>query len=813
MRVFTAVLGAAASALFLHSADAAPVDYPTALVQAKAMVAKMSIDQLLGQMNQIEVEPITSEDWTNGYTRLVNKTRVATLANLSVGSYLNLIPALAEFGRPIWSAAQYRKMVGELQAIHMNSSTPIPILYGFDSIHGANFIANSTLFPHAINTGATFNPAYAGEVGTYTARDTLAGGMPWVFGPILDIVRHKHWPRMYESFGEDPTMVAAMGKSYIKGMQAQGVAACFKHFIGYSDPADGNDRTDAVFSTYEMLNYFAKPFQAAIDDAQVLSGMGTYVGWNGVPMAANSKTSRDLLRHDMNFTGLMVTDWGEIYLLTSPRHIVASDLDAIDVSMNKTSYDMVMTPEDTSFIDHGHTLLGMNRLARARLEESVTRILALKLTLDLFNNPVPGADLVPLVGDALSQSRALAVARDSLVLLKNTNNTLPLDRPTNDTTIFLTGPSADNIGFLCGGWSLAWQGITDSTMFPHGASIRDALQGRFEANNATKNGTLTFLEGVNIRGNVTNASLATALTYAAAAEFTVVVLGERTYAEKFGNADPMALPDRMTGYVKQLAATGTKIILVLVEGRPRLLDGLAEIAHAVLWAGLPCEFGGEAITDVLFGKVNPSGKLPFTYPKTDAFVNLATPYYFRQGQTCMKGGVAADCPTEFAYGAGLSYTTFDYSNMQISASSIKAPAAVVTVSVTVTNTGTRAGKESVLLFVTPPRTHNLSETRLLKKFTKLSLNASESKVVQFTLTPDDWGFFDNEIGRGFHKAAPSGSYVVFFKPTTDCNTQPMLCRDFKWDNGIKASPATSVHRRWSQAWLAAVVVVVALSLL
>ncbi|KAH9121188.1 hypothetical protein AeMF1_006984, partial [Aphanomyces euteiches] len=350
---------------------------------------------------------------------------------------------------------------------------------------------------------------------------------------------------------------------------------------------------------------------------------------------------------------------------------------------------------------------------------------------------VPGADLVSQVGDKASQQAALAAAQESLVLVKNTNNILPLNPASKK--FFLTGSSIDDMGYLCGGWSLRWQGRPGNEIFPKPCS--------------TKVSTLT---GPDIN---------TAKNYASQADYTIVAIGERNYAEQSGNWDPWGLPTGMTDYVKELATTGTKIILVLVEGRPRLLNGTAELAHAVVYAGLPCELGGEAIADLIFGKINPSGKMPLTYPKSS--------------DNCVVNGVTSSCPAEWQFGYGLSYTNFTYSNMQLSATSLSPSRNKVTVSVTVANTGSLAGKESVLLFVKAP---NGPETRLLKAFNKVDLAAGASTVVSFTLTSDDFGRYVNEIGAGLHKIADAGTYLVSFKATTDCQKSTIgdLCKSFTW---------------------------------
>ncbi|RHY41844.1 hypothetical protein DYB30_014353, partial [Aphanomyces astaci] len=464
-------------------------------------------------------------------------------------------------------------------------------------------------------------------------------------------------------------------------------------------------------------------------------------------------------------------------------HKYATDRqDAVFKAMSNSSLDMSMVPTDTSFIGYMKTLFDSGKVSLDRIRTSAQRIVKVKLQLDLYNDPVPGADLANAVGDSVSQNAALETAKASLVLVKNTNNVLPLDPA---KSFFFTGPSIDDIGLLCGGWTIHWQGAQGTSNFPaYGRTIQAAMSA--VVGNATR---AQFYQGVNIDGTWWDINLAK--QKAQAADYTVIALGERTYAELLGNSDPYELPTGLTDYVKALATTGTKIILVLVEGRPRLLSGIADLAAAVLYAGLPCELGGEAISSVLFGSTNPSGKLPLTYPKSTDQVNLATPYYGRIGGNCVVGGVTTNCPVEWHFGHGLSYTSFGYSNVRLTATSLTPSLNQTVVTVTVTNAGTTTGKESVLLFVSAP---GGPETRLLKKYTKVELTPGQSTDVPFTLTPDDFGKYVNEIGQGLRKEATAGTYYVSLKYDTLCNAATLgpLCKAFTWN-----SPSTTTPRHQS----------------
>ncbi|KAH9180192.1 hypothetical protein AeNC1_017164, partial [Aphanomyces euteiches] len=603
--------------------------------RAQAIVDKMSVDELIGTMTQINIDYIMTVNKT------VNATAVQELADQYVGSMLNT-PISDDSDTPPLTVPQWRDMITKIQDFY--TKTGHPIIYGLDSVHGANYVKDAVLFPQQINIGATFNPKFAKSMGTIAARDTKASGMNWLFTPILDVSRHKAWPRTYETYGEDPLVASTMATNIVQGIQGQGVAACFKHFIGYSASQSGQDRGPVTLSKHEIQNIFMPSFKAAVD-AGILTGMGAYTELNGVPMSANRQTSIDLLRKDLKWDGMLVSDWAEMYLQYQPYGFASNNSDAVLRSMTNSSYDMCMVPSDTSFIGYLKDHYNAGRVTLDRLKTSAKRIVKLKLKLDLYSTPVPGADLVNQVGDKASQQAALEAAQESLVLVKNTDNILPLNP--SSKKFFLTGSSIDNIGYMCGGWTIRWQGRPGNDVFPkYGRTIKEAASAYI--NDASRT---VFYEGVNITGNWTDINATK--SYASQADYTIVAIGEKNYAEGYGNWDAWDLPTGMSDYVKELATTGTKIILVLVEGRPRLLGGIAELAHAVVYAGLPCELGGEAIADLLFGKINPSGKMALTYPKNNDPVNMYTAYYGRRGDKCVVNGVESSCPYEWQFGHGL----------------------------------------------------------------------------------------------------------------------------------------------------------------
>ncbi|RHY44328.1 hypothetical protein DYB34_000924, partial [Aphanomyces astaci] len=594
-----------------------------------------TVEELVGQMTQVDIATVLNSDST------LNATKVEAMAKLHVGSYLTSPFAEGPVGSKAgWTATEWRALITSIQLIHAKHSKH-PILYGLDSVHGANYVTNAVMFPQQINAAASFNRELVRDMGDVTGRDTEAAGIPWIFGPILDVPTSKMWARVYETFGEDPYVVAELGRAIVRGLQDNHtIAACFKHFIGYAATPTGRDRDPVTLSDYDLLNYHMPPFVAAID-AGALTGMMGYMSVNGKPMGVNHKLLVKLLRHDLAFKGMLVTDWAVINDLHSFHHVAASDRDAVRQTLSHTSIDMIMVASDTLFINHTLALLKEeNQLHADRLRESVRRITALKLRLNLYEVPVPGKDVVDLVGDAASQRLAYKLASESIVLLQNVNSTLPI---AVSSRIFLTGPSMASIGNLCGGWSLAWQGLSsDNALFPHGQTVQDALRV------ACPSCAIEAIPGVDIHGAYSKDVLDDAVKKASRSDYTVVVLGEGPYAEKAGDIDDLDLPRGQQEYVRALAATGTKVCWF----------------HAVLNAMLPCELGGAAIADILLGSVNPSGRLPFTYPKTMA--DSAVPYYHRQNLGCVVNETFGECEHEWPFGAGSSYSTFAYSNFTLS---------------------------------------------------------------------------------------------------------------------------------------------------
>ncbi|ETI39159.1 hypothetical protein F443_15222, partial [Phytophthora nicotianae P1569] len=675
-----------------------------------------------------------------------------------VGSYLGLpVSDSGEVnGKWGWTTAEMRAFVRRVQEISMEDNGGHPIIYGTDSVHGNALLLDTVFFSHPINAAASFNADLVYEEGRINARDTLAAGVPWVFGPVLDLMHNPLWPRVYETFGEDPHLASVMGSAIIRGMQSNNqTAACMKHWIGYSWNPTGHDKDGVTISDFDLMNSYFLPFKAGID-AGLLSGMENYISVNGVPVVENTKLMTKLLRDDVGFDGMMVTDFAEINHLTEFHRTARSTDEATKFALERASIDMSMVATDLSFTNGTNKLIAEDPAILARLKESVRRIVKLKVKLGLYDNPMPGEELLELVGNEDDVATALDLARESIVLLQNNDSVLPLSK---NASVFLTGHSAHNIGFQCGGLSVQVKGVDGNEQFQHGSSVKQGFE------MVAGNDSFVYFNGLNVTGDYTEEGLATAKEYASKAEYTVAVIGEPNYQEKTGDIDDLALPLGQIEYVKELAATGTKVIVVLFEGRPRLLSDLPANVHAVVNGMLACELGGQAVAEIIYGDVNPSGRMPITYPKDTG--NVMIPYRHRVSTQCATGDY---CEPQWTFGHGLSYTNFTYSDMSISTTNVTSSSDSINVSVTVTNSGSVAGKETVMLFLTQPyRSISVPEVKQLKKFSKISLDAGASQTVTFELTAADWSVYYPQIGQGLKLVAEDADYVVAIKPETDCD--------------------------------------------
>lgn len=704
--------------LAVASAQAQPADF-TPSDRVESLLSQMTLEEKVGQMTQLTLTPL-AQGPSNGSGRVALNPEALreALVERGIGSIINVHDdALPVEG---WHA-----LLREVQAVAAESRLGIPVLYGIDNVHGANYVVGATLFPHANSFAGTFDRDLAERAGAVTAAETAAAGLPWNFAPVLDVGRQPLWPRFYEAFGEDPTVAAAMGAATVRGMQASGeVAATMKHYLGYGGPISGRDRTPIDGSLRVVRERYLPSFRAAIEAGAktVMINSGEI---DGVPVHASHYWLTDVLRGELGFEGVAVTDWEDVIFLHTRHRVAATMKDAVRMAV-EAGIDISMTPYDYDFADLLVELVTEGTIPESRIDQSVRRILQLKEDLGLFDEPLPNPALAGDVGTDAHRAVAREAARESIVLLKNEGGVLPLAPGANVAVI---GPAADDLTALYGGWSYTWQGM-DDRFFPEGSpTLLDAVRAR--AASATHVAGATWTE---------TTDLDAAVAAAEAADVVVLALGETGYAEWVGDVEDLTLPEAQLRLAEAVMATGTPTVLVLLEGRPRLVNRIVGAAEAAVFAGWPGSEGAEALAEILFGEANPSGRLAFTYP--DRPNDLVA--YDHKFTEALGGGYSRQpdgFTPEFPFGHGLSYTTFETSALRLGAAEV-VPDGEVDIEVKVTNTGDRAGRHSVLLFT---RQHYASVTphvRRLRDFADVTLEPGESETVSFTLTPEDFAFVD-----------------------------------------------------------------------
>lgn len=680
--------------------------------RVEELLGKMTLEEKAGQMTQVTLAVVAA----NAAGDLDSRRLEEAVVRYGVGSILNVVDHA-------YSPERWHRILNQIQDMVEKTRLKIPVLYGIDAIHGANYTTGATLFPQAIAMAATWNPELARRAGEITAYQVRASGIPWNFYPVLDLGRQPLWPRFWETFGEDVLLATEMGRAYIRGMQGgdvgarDKVAACLKHYAGYSFPFTGKDRTPAWMDERLLRQYFLPPFEAGVREG-VLTVMVNSGEINGVPGHANRRLLTEILKQEWGFPGFVVSDWEDVKRLHTRDRIAESPKEAVRIAV-MAGVDMSMVPMDFSFRDLVIECVREGLIPMSRIDDAVRRILRVKFLTGLFDRPRPDASLLGAFDRPEFEQANLEAAREAITLLKNRNGLLPLGK---DRRILVTGPGADLRSALNGGWTITWQGDREE-LYP-----KDKL---------TILGALRAAAGERVR-HVPGASfdrvldLAAAVKAAAEADVIVAVLGERAYCETPGNIDDLTLEDAQRQLVRELAKTGKPIVTVLVEGRPRVLREVVDLSDAIVLAYLPGMEGGRAIAEVLFGEVNPSGRLPFTYPRAP---NALTPYDHKYAEQ-MEGNVFQP---QWEFGFGLSYTNFVYSDLKLSAEKM-ARDGELTASVTVRNSGPRRGKEVVQLYVSDLYRSITPPVKELKGFRKIELEAGESRVVTFRLRAEDLSF-------------------------------------------------------------------------
>ena len=709
-----------AAALSSCKEGAAPAIPSDKAVETKVekVLKGMTLEEKAGQLVQLNIS--TLEDETREAIDPAKLDKI--IGQYKVGSILNVMHDKAH------SREHTANMIRQIQEKSM-AEIGIPCIYGLDMIHGATYLTEGSFYPQEVNLAATFNREYARQMGHAMAYETRAAQCPWVFSPVMDLGRDPRWPRIWESFGEDPYLQAEMAREETVAIQgedpnhidAEHCAVSLKHFMGYGVPATGKDRTPAIIAPNDLREKFFAPFLECFR-AGALTAMVNSASINGIPTHANAILLSGWVKEQLNWDGMLVTDWADIDNLYQRDHVAADKKEAVEMGIN-AGIDMIMDPYDPECCTAIVELVKEGRISRARLDDAVRRVLRLKVRLGLFENPCWEHEY-PEFASAEFAAESYQAALESEVLLKN-EGILPLKE---NARILVTGPNANSLRTLNGGWSYTWQGSADDFV-PQYNTIKEALEKRFSK--------VTWVPGVVYDGadwqNDVVASIQQAVNVARQSDVIVACVGENSYCETPGNMDDLNLSANQKELVKALAATGKPIVLVLNEGRPRLIGDIEPLAAAVVDVMLPSNYGGDALAALLSGDENFSGKLPFTYSK-HAHALHTYDYKVSEHRETMEGSYNYDAvmDVQWPFGFGLSYTKFEYSGLKVSADTFK-PGDVLKVSVDVKNVGDRAGKEAVLLYSSDLVASLIPDVKRLRGFEKIALEPGETKTVEFEL--------------------------------------------------------------------------------
>ena len=690
------------------------------------LISEMTLDEKIGQMTQVTLAVVAQGGWQNEDGSLSKDALKHAVQDYKVGSILNTTAHAL-------SVEKWRAVQTEIQDEAKKSRLKIPVLYGLDGMHGQTYTLNSTLFPQNIAMAATRNPELVAAAAHITANEMRASGVRWEFAPVLDCGRQPLWSRFPETYGEDVYMGRIMGSTAVRAYQANGlnnptgVAACMKHYLAYSAARTGKDRSPAYIPEIELREYYLPQFHDAIKAgaATIMINSGEI---NGVPVHASKYLLTDVLRTEMGFQGVVVSDWEDIIRLHT-RHLVAnSPRQAVVMAVN-AGVDMSMIPSDYSFYDLLKEAVNKKEVSVARIDEAVRRILTLKFRVGLFDNPYPEEGTLANFGKPEYQQTALTAAQEAMTLLKNQNNILPLSK---GKKVLVAGPSASSIAPLNGCWSYTWQGNQEQWYPADSKTIGETI-----AEKTGGKSTVISVKGFDSPQNFDTAKLKAA---AADADVIVLCLGENAYAESPGNIKDLALPENQMALARTAAATGKPVILVLTEGRPRLITDIEPSMQGILMAYWSGKKTAEAIADVLFGDYNPNGILPFSYPRYSGEIVLYDRKHTEDVREIFNSNMTWDGYNPlFPFGWGLSYTKFTYGPISLSAPSIKGTG-TITVNIAVTNAGTLEGKHAVELYSHQQYASITPSMQRLRAFKKISLKPGETQTVSFTLSAADLAF-------------------------------------------------------------------------
>ena len=740
--------------------------------QVEATLSKMTLEEKIGQMTELAIDVLGG--FVDGEFQLDEAKLRKAIAEYKVGSFLNAPGPVAQ------DKDKWQEIIGTIQSMSMKE-IGIPCIYGLDQNHGTTYTLDGTLFPQNINLGASFNPDLAYEAARVTAYETRASNCPWTYSPTVDMARDPRWSRVWENYGEDCLVNSIMGSTAVRGFQgddpnhipADRIATSVKHYMGYSLPRTGKDRTPAYIPVSELREKCFAPFKECVE-AGALTIMVNSGSINGVPVHSNYELLTKWLKEDLGWDGMLITDWADINNLYTRERIAANKKEAIQIAIN-AGIDMAMEPYDLNFCTLLKELVEENKVPMSRIDDAVRRVLRLKYRLGLFEHPNTPIQEYPLFGSKEHAELALRAAEESEILLKNQNNILPLAK---GKKLLVTGPNANSMRCLNGGWSYSWQGDKADEHASQYNTILEAFTNKFGADNIIYEAGVTYKQGGNWWEE--NApEIEKAVAAAAGADYIVACIGENSYCETPGNLTNLFLSQNQLDLVKALAKTGKPVILVLNEGRPRLIADIEPLAKAVVNTMLPGNYGGDALANLIAGDANFSGKMPFTYPKE---INSLITYDYKPCEHIgkqMEGAYNYDAQVsvQWAFGYGLSYTTFAYSNLKVDKSDFTADD-VLTFTVDVKNTGNRIGKESVLLFSSDLVASLTPDTRRLRAFEKVELKPGETKTVTLKLKGSDLAF----VGYDGKWILEKGDFRI----QTGDQTVNVVCTDTKkWETPNK----------------------------
>lgn len=707
---------------------------PKIEAQVEQTLKKLTLEEKIGQMMELVTDLFGAND-KNGVFYIDEHKTDSILSRYKIGSILNAPNTCAP------TAKQWEKYIAQIQKISMKR-IGIPCVFGLDQNHGSTYTQGGTLFPQNINVAATFNREIARRSAEATAYETRAVSIPWTYSPTVDLGRDARWPRIWENFGEDCYLSSEMGKEMVYGFQGEDpnnidqyhIATSMKHFMGYGVPWTGKDRTPAYISPADLREKHFAPFLAGLQ-AGALTVMVNSASVNGVPMHANKEFLTGWLKEETGWDGVLITDWADINNLYTREMVAKDKKDALRIAIN-AGIDMIMEPYSCDACGYLVELVKEGKIPMSRIDDACRRVLRMKYRLDLFKNPTQKLKNYPKFGGEEFAKLALEGATESMVLLKNEGNILPLQ---HGKKILLTGPNANQMRCLDGGWSYTWQGHRADEFAGKYNTIYEAFCNEYGKENVILNQGVTYNEkGKYWEEN--EPQIQEAVAAAKDADVIVACIGENSYTETPGNLTDLWLSENQRNLVKALAQTGKPVILVLNEGRPRLIADIEPLAQGIINILIPGNMGGDALANLVSGKSNFSGKMPYTYPKE---INSLANYDFKKSEEVgtMEGAYDynAKITQQWGFGYGLSYTSYKYSNLKVSQSDFR-HGDIIKVSVDVKNTGKVAGKESVLLFSSDLIASVVPDGRRLRAFDKVELQPGETKTMTFELKADDLAF-------------------------------------------------------------------------